>query len=403
MVFLYHIAVNFYRFGIYLASFRSAKAKQWIEGRKNWRSSLPPAKTKERYWFHCASLGEFEQARPLIEYYHTQGIEIGLSFFSPSGYNERKNYSLASWVGYLPMDGPKAAHDFVAAMDADRVFFVKYEFWYYFLMEIKDRAIPAYLISARFRSSQPFFQWYGSLHRSMLKAYTHIFTQDRASVDLLKEIGITHTHFAGDTRFDRVIQMPQQRKEIALIADFCKDQFAVVAGSCWPPEEELIAAALPAFPSFLWVLVPHDVDEAHIQKIEARFAGNCIRYSALEKGQKTANERVLIVDKIGLLGNIYPYGKVSLVGGGFSNALHNILEPAVWGIPVLYGNNTKKYPEGQELEEAGGGSAIASSEQFIETLRLLKQDDKRTEQGSRAYRWVEANVGACARIRSTIE
>lgn len=399
---IYQIGVWLYGLGIRLAALRSEKARAWIEGRKRWREGMPAPKSGIRYWFHCASLGEFEQARPLIERYQKQGIEICLSFFSPSGYESRKNYSLASWVGYLPMDGPKAAKDFVRLMDADQVFFVKYEFWYFFLMEIKARKIPAYLISARFRASQPFFKWYGSLHGQMLQTYTRIFTQDQASLELLKDIGVTQAVFAGDTRFDRVIELPQQRKTLPIIASFCANSFTLVAGSSWPSEEELIEKAIPHFPEMRWVVVPHDISETHLKEMEARFGGNSIRYSSLESGQEIKDVSVLIIDRIGLLVNAYPYGQVAFVGGGFSNALHNILEAAVWGLPVMYGNHIEKYPEGNELAEAGGGNMIGSLDDLLALLNTWQDENIRNLSGEKAIRWVEENVGATERIVNAI-
>lgn len=400
---VYYIGIWLYALGIRLAALRSEKARAWIKGRKDWRERMPSPKSGKRYWFHCASLGEFEQARPLVEHYQKQGIEICLSFFSPSGYESRKNYALASWVGYLPMDGPRAARDFVQLMDADRVFFVKYEFWYFFLMEIKGRKIPAYLISARFRPSQPFFHWYGSLHRQMLRTYSRIFTQDQASVDLLKEIGVTQVLFAGDTRFDRVIQLPQQRRILPLLETFCAGSFTVVAGSSWPEEEKLIEQALPHFPEMRWVLVPHDISESRLKEMETRFMGRSVRYSTLEAGQEPDDARVLIVDKMGLLVNVYPYGQVAFVGGGFSNALHNILEAAVWGMPVMYGNNSEKYPEGLELAGAGGGNSIEGLDDLLGLLTEWQDEKVRNLSGEKAIRWIEENAGATERILSAID
>lgn len=400
---LYQIGIWLYVLGIRLAALRSEKAKAWIKGRKKWREGMPASKSGIRYWFHCASLGEFEQARPLIEHYQKQGIEICLSFFSPSGYESRKKYALASWVGYLPMDGPVAAKDFVRMMDADKVFFVKYEFWYFFLMEIKAGNIPAYLIAARFRNSQPFFKWYGSLHRRMLQAYTLIFTQDTASVDLLKTLGVERVQFAGDTRFDRVIQLPQQRKTQPVIEQFCKNHFTVIAGSSWPEEEDLIEKAITHFPDIRWVLVPHDISETHLKGMEVRFKGNFVRYSSLESGKKSGDVKVLIVDKMGLLVNVYPYGQVAFVGGGFSNALHNILEAAVWGLPVMYGNNSEKYPEGKELAEAGGGNSIEGLDDFLRLLKEWQDENIRNLSGERAINWVEKNVGATGRIITQVD
>lgn len=397
MRFLYYIALQLYGFVIRLAALRNEKAKAWVDGRENWREKLPHKKTSTRYWFHCASLGEFEQARPLVDYYHNQGIEICLSFYSPSGYEIRKDYDLASWVGYLPIDSPKNAKDFVSAMDADRVFFVKYEFWYFFLMEIKRRNVPFYLISARFRSSQPFFRPFGTLHRKMLKAYTYIFTQDKASMELLAPFNLPAMH-AGDTRFDRVAQLKERRKEIPELDAFCNDSFVVMAGSSWPYEEELIRDVYSDFPYFKWVIVPHETDEEHCQEIEALFRGECLRYSELEKGNHDPFKRVLIIDRMGLLGNAYPYADLALVGGGFSNALHNILEAAVWGVAVCYGNNIAKYPEGIDLAEAGGGFLLAEVEEFRQLLNRFAAPNDSQEAGKRAAQWVENNRGASKKI-----
>lgn len=397
MQILYTIGIQLYALGIRLAALRSDKAKAWIEGRKDWRKKLPSAKTKKRYWFHCASLGEFEQARPLMEHYHTKGMEICLSFYSPSGYEIRKDYDLASWVGYLPLDRPKNARDFVEAMDADAVFFVKYEFWYFFLMEIKRQQIPFYLVSARFRSTQPFFKFFGSLHRKMLKAYSFIFTQDKESLDLLAPFNLPLVH-AGDTRFDRVTQLKERRMKLPLLEAFCDDSFVVMAGSSWPYEEDLIRNAVTHFPYFKWVIVPHEVDEDHCAEIEALFDGYCLRYSELEDGASFENKSVLIFDKMGFLGNAYPYANIALVGGGFTNALHNILEAAVWGIPVCYGDKIKKYPEGDDLAKRGGGFLIGSEEEFIEILEMLSAPNQAHEAGKKAAAWIEENRGASEKI-----
>jgi len=390
---LYYIAIQFYALGIRLAAFRSEKAKAWIDGRIDWRNRLPAQKSKTRYWFHCASLGEFEQARPLMEHYHKQGIEICLSFYSPSGYEIRKDYDLASWVGYLPLDSPKNAKDFVQAMDADKVFFVKYEFWYFFLMEIKRQKIPFFLVSARFRSSQPFFKPLGFLHRRMLTAYTFIFTQDKDSLELLAPFNLPAIH-AGDTRFDRVTQIKEQRKRLPLLDEYCDDSFVVMAGSSWPTEEDLIRDVLDDYPYFKWVIVPHDINEEHCSEIEALFEGHVLRYSAMEQGERDPLKRVLLLDKMGLLGNAYPYASVAFVGGGFNNALHNILEPAVWGVPVCYGDNIKKYPEGDDLAKLGGGFLIGTVDELIEILGMLSAPNAAHEAGKKAAAWIEENRGA---------
>lgn len=402
MKFIYQFSVWAYRLGIGIAAPFNAKAADWISGRKDWQSRLPQPKTKTRYWFHCASLGEFEQARPLIEHYAHQDIEICLSFFSPSGYNQKKEYSHAVWVGYLPLDSKRNAQVLLDALQPDKVFFVKYEFWYAYLKEIHNRQIPFYLISARLRQEQPFFQWYGGVYREMLRFYSHIYTQDKASVDLLQGIGIKHVTHAGDTRFDRVLNLKQAKAENAILADFIQNRTCLVAGSSWPLEEELIAKAYVKFPEMCWVIVPHNISESHIAEIEKRFE-NTLRYSSLEKRKDAAPSRVLIIDRIGLLGNAYSYADMALVGGGFTNALHNILEAAVWGIPVLYGNNTPKYPEGEALANFGGGIRLANQADFDSVLSELQDTSKRREIGAKAGQWIEAHAGATRRILASIQ
>ncbi len=390
---VYQLSVWAYRLGIGLAAPFNAKAAAWLKGRSNWQSRLPQAKTKTRYWFHCASLGEFEQARPLIDH-----IEICLSFFSPSGYEQKKDWPIASWVGYLPIDSHQNAQTLLDALQPDKVFFVKYEFWYAYLKEVNKRHIPLFLISARLRKEQPFFKWYGTVYREMLGFYSHIFTQDQASVDLLKGIGVQHVTYAGDTRFDRVLDLKQAKSENPLLAEFCGEKTCLVAGSSWPVEEELLAKALKRFPEMCWIIVPHDVSEQHIVAIEKQFEGDVMRYSSLEKGIRKEACSVLIIDRIGLLGNAYSYGDLALVGGGFTNALHNILEAAVWGIPVLYGNNTPKYPEGEALASYGGGIRLANQSDFEQALLALEDTTSRMEMGEKAAQWIEENAGATKRI-----
>lgn len=399
MLLLYNIGIWCYGRVIALAALRSEKAKLWVEGRKNRSAKGPQKKTGKRYWFHCASLGEFEQARPLIEYYHGQGISICITFFSPSGYEIRKDYALAEWTGYLPLDTASNAKAFVKQMDADKVFFVKYEFWYHHLMAIRQTGVGFYLISALFRGSQPFFKWYGGMYRKMLDAYTHIFTQDEGSVILLQSIGYSRVMKSGDTRFDRVAEFPKQREKLPLIESFVGNAPVLVAGSCWEPEEKIIRAAVDEFPEMKWILVPHDVSEAHIRPLQLLFSGISVLYSAVEAGAVHSQASVLIVDKIGLLGNIYPYGNVAFVGGGFQNSLHNILEAATWGIPVFYGDDTAKYPEGACLVQEGGGVAVANEVEFIQQLKsvLIEGPEKR---GALAKKWIENNAGA---TRTVIE
>lgn len=400
MKLIYSIGVWSYAIGVRLASPFSLKAKQWLEGRKNWQDRLPKRSGKAAYWFHCASLGEFEQARPIMEYYASQGVEIYLSFFSPSGYEQKKNWELATWVAYLPLDSAKAAKTWVENLNPEKVFFVKYEFWYHYLKAVHAKQIPLYLISARLRAEQPFFKWYGSVYREMLAFYTHIFTQDKASVELLYSIGVDQASHTGDTRFDRVLNLKNQKKDLVLIENFVGAGRVGVLGSSWPEEEKLLNEVISDFPAYKWILVPHDISEAHLKNIEGLFESKTVRYSQYD----TASDKpILIVDSIGILSQVYAYAHFAFVGGGFKNALHNILEAAVWGIPVIYGDNIAKYPEGKSLSDAGGGFMVRSAADLKSVLKNLESESGSNESGRNAENWVVENAGATQKILNFLD
>ncbi|MDX5319759.1 MAG: 3-deoxy-D-manno-octulosonic acid transferase [Bacteroidota bacterium] len=399
---VYHIATAFYRLGIGLASLRSEKAKKWIAGRKDWRSKLPGPKKGKRYWFHCASLGEFEQARPLIDHYSKEGISVCITFFSPSGFEQRQDYAQAEWVGYLPFDGRRNAEDFLNALQPDRVFFVKYEFWYQYLKACATRQIPLFLVSARFRSSQVFFKSYGGFYRSLLTYFTHIFTQDEVSVSLLKNIGVNPVSFAGDTRFDRVAQLPLSQKEFPDIERFCAGLPTLMIGSSWPPEEALVEEIIEAYPDWKWIIVPHEVGDENIQRILTRFEGYAVRYSQLNSTDFSALS-VLVIDQVGMLGQLYRLADLVMVGGGFANALHNILEPAAWGKPVLFGPDTRKYPEGEELIQAGGAFQVKDAEDLKTFLEKVEQGDWASTAGEASRHWIQRGIGAATKIMEQVE
>ncbi len=399
----YLIGVRCYGAALRLASVFNSKARLWVDGRRNWPTRIKPLipAEKQHVWFHCASLGEFEQARPLLEKFDRSRWFISLSFFSPSGYEIRKNFNGADHIFYLPMDGPATARLLLDRLNPDLVFFVKYEFWFFILKEIHNRQIPLYLVSARFRSDQLFFRSYGKWFRQIPAFFTHIFAQDQASLDLLHTIGIRKASRSGDTRFDRVLALKEQRKELPLLEKFVQHHPALIAGSCWPPEEELVAAAQDSFPDWRWVLVPHEVGPDNIRRLQNRFMGSVL-YSELESGKEPAGEKILIVDRIGLLGNSYPYGRIALVGGGFRNALHNILEAAVWGIPVLYGNNCPKYPEAADLEMAGGGLSLSGTAEFCRAIQRVQEKQTAEEWGQKAGEWVQNSSGALENVISVL-
>lgn len=372
------------------------KAKQWIDGRKQpW--PIIPHSSQPLAWVHCASLGEFEQAKPIIEALHQEGIRILLSFFSPSGYSQAQHYPLAEAVVYLPMDSRQNALLWYQHFKPNLVIFVKYEFWYYYLQRAHQLQIPLFLISARFRSNQLFFKPYGGFYKKLLSFYQLIFTQDDASLQLLHKHGYSKVVRSGDTRFDRVLKLKKKAALHPLIAEFAKNSEVIVAGSSWPEEESIVAEAYPHFDCYKWIIVPHDIAEKNIKRLQSVWGQKAITLSLLKAGKPLTGQTVLIVDAIGFLGGTYSLAKLALVGGGFKNALHNILEAAVWGIPVCYGSYTHKFPEAKNLEKAGGGKQLVGAAHFIQFLKELHQNPDLHHQMSMASAlWVQQNVGATA-------
>jgi len=354
-LFLYNIFLFLYTLGIKAYSKVNAKAHQWIKGREHWQQKLNALKPNEkRIWIHCSSLGEFEQGRPVIELIKKNypQYKIVLTFFSPSGYEACKNYQHADYIYYLPMDGKETARRFVTAVDPSLVLFVKYEFWYYYLAQLKAQNIPTFLISAAFREGQSFFKWYGSLFREMLQCFTYLFVQDWKSKTLLQTIGLTNNVIvAGDTRYDRVSAIAEHLKEIPEAANFKNGCHVLIAGSTWPEDEQVIYQCLPCLPeTWKLILAPHEIHEEHIQKIEERFGEMSCRFSTFNDDPGNKYKKVLIIDNIGMLSSLYAYGSVAFVGGGFQKGgIHNILEPAVFGLPILFGPNYQKFVEAVKL------------------------------------------------------
>jgi 3-deoxy-D-manno-octulosonic-acid transferase len=373
---LYNLFLLFYGFAIRIASLFKEKASHWLNGRKNiWQrleASLP--KNEERIWFHCSSVGEFEQARPLIEAIKLRSPDkkIFLTFFSPSGYEMRKNYEHADYVFYLPLDGKRTAKKFVDLVNPCLAVFVKYEFWYYYLTALKQKEVSTILISAAFRSSQPFFKWYGGFHKKMLHCFTHLFVHDEASAILLNGIGFKeNVSVAGDTRYDRVMEIAQQAKSFPIIESFKGENKLLVAGSTWSGDEKILKEVLPTLP-FNWKLVmaPHELNETHLQQMKNLFSEEAVFYSQFNDESK--DKRALIVDNMGMLSSIYRYGEIAYVGGGFlKGGIHNTLEPAVFGLPVLFGPVYKKFVEAVELVENDFGFPIQNAEDCKKVLKKL--------------------------------
>ncbi len=400
---LYRLAILVYTAAIYVASFFNEKAKLFVAGRKDLLSRMRSAlagDTRKFIWMHCASLGEFEQGRPVLEALKEQYPQYGvvLTFFSPSGYEVRKDYKGADHVFYLPVDTAHNAKAFLDIVNPALCLFVKYEFWYQYLSQIKARAIPAVLVSAVFSKEQGFFKWYGGLLRHMLRCFTHIFVQDQASAKLLESIKITHVTVSGDTRFDRVIKAAGQAEDQHIAKSFTEGHKVLVAGSTWLSDETFLHKVLVKLPhDWKLILVPHEVDGTHIAAIEKVFGNRIVKWSAWTDGQM--NKRVLLVDKVGLLLHLYRYGTVAWIGGGFDkDGVHNVLEAAVYGIPCFYGPVYDRFIEAKELIAKGGGFTIVSPQDMIASLQEL-EDALRYEQHAVAAReYVLSSGGATSKI-----
>lgn len=370
MLFLYNIGLKIYVLGIYISSIFNQKAKAWINGRKNVFSQLKQLEGKKeiRYWFHCASLGEFEQGRPIIEEIKKQNPEnkILLTFFSPSGYEIRKNYQFADYIFYLPIDSKKNARQFIEFTNPQKVFFIKYEFWYHYLKTLSQKGIPTYLVSAIFRKNQIFFKSYGVWFRKMLNYFKIIFVQDEKSKELLEKINCKNIIVSGDTRFDRVWQIAKQNSDIESLHEYLTtNKNVLVAGSTWPKDEEIICEYINENPNkLIYILVPHNIENTHIKNIEKRLNTSYIKYSNILNGQKTDNEKVIIIDTIGILSKLYKYATITYVGGGFGVGIHNILEACVFGAPVIFGPNNQKFNEAADAKNLNFGFEIKNKDEF---------------------------------------
>lgn len=359
---------------------------------------MAEADSRKRILFHCASLGEFEQARPVIEEFRRKhsGWFVVISFFSPSGYEIRRNYSHADYICYLPLDTPSNAHRFASILQADIAVFVKYEFWYTMLTELKRSGAKLELIAGRFRSNHLFFKPYGSWFGKQLRQFDCLHVQDEESVKLLNSIGITSTEVSGDPRFDRVSQNAAQAEKLEVIETWLAGRKCVVAGSSWEPDENVL---LPWDYEQALIIAPHEIDEAGLKRIESKAGRKSIRYSKLLLNHDLKSD-VLIIDNIGMLMRIYAYANWAWVGGAFGSGLHNILEPAAFGVPVFFGPEHAKFPEAEALIKAGGGFSIRSKNELNEII----VDQKRiSSAGLSAANFVESGKGATSKIIQTLD
>jgi len=400
---------------MHIASLFNAKAKKWVTGRKGIFTRLEETipQNEKIIWMHCASLGEFEQGRPVIEKlkYTYPRHKILITFFSPSGYEAQKNYQLADWVFYLPADGPRNAKKFLEIVNPSLVIFVKYEFWYYYLKKIKYRNIPLLLISAIFRKEMSFFKWHGMLQRKMLSRFDHLFVQTKQSKLLLDGIGLgSICTVSGDTRFDRVIEIAEEFTPLPLIENFIANVKVIVAGSTWPADEIVLKRMFTApegLPTKL-IIAPHEISDKHIADIKNLFP-DAVLYSSLVENEIESLSNCLIIDNIGMLSRLYYYATFTYIGGGLTpGGVHNVLEAAVYYKPVLFGPYFQKYSEAVGLLKAGGGWSFRDKQKngiaLTNQIKFLLENNAAYEKMSTAAgEFIHENIGASAKIISFIQ
>lgn len=397
---LYSLGIRIYGAILWLAQFFNPKAKSWVVGRKNFWERLPRIENQEVYWFHCASLGEFDQGLPLINQLKSNNpsIFILVTFFSPSGFeNYHKRKNLADFVCYLPLDTKSNARKFIHHFNPKKVFFIKYEFWTNYISEAKKSNAKVYSISALFRADHRFFKWYGGQFRETLRKIDYFFVQNESSLKLLKCININQAVLTGDTRFDRVIENKENVQNDSTIEAFIQNQKAFVIGSSWPEDEDLLKNLILNC-SFPVIIAPHDISESHLTQIEQKFENETVRYS---NWNAESNKKILIIDSIGKLANAYRYGKLAYVGGGFSGSLHNILEPAVFGLPVIFGPKHKRFPEAQTFIDAEVGFSVSDEIQLKLAFEKIVQNQQLLE--TKITDLVFASKGATKKIIDFLE
>ena len=408
MTLLYNIAMLIYQSFIWLASkFNNNKATLFLSGRENVFALLEQKRLPgERYvWFHAASLGEFEQGRPIMESLKNSHPEfkILLTFFSPSGYEVRKDYQGADIICYLPMDMSWNVKRFLDIVQPDCAIFIKYEFWMNYLLELKKRQIKTYIVSAIFRESQLFFRSYGGFYRRLLKSFSHLFVQNDESVRLLHSIGVDNVTKVGDTRFDRVADIAAKSKDLPIVQAFKSDAKVLIAGSSWPNDENILLPFLNQNLSLKLIIAPHEIDEGHLQSIISQLKRPYVRYSqATIENVKEVD--CLIIDCFGLLSSIYRYGEIAYVGGGFGVGIHNILEAAVYGIPVVFGPNFRKFQEAVDLHQEGGAFVVDSYESFSQIMsEFLEENSSLYSSACKVSNdYSQANKGATSKVVNAI-
>ncbi|WP_317132976.1 3-deoxy-D-manno-octulosonic acid transferase [Mucilaginibacter rubeus] len=413
---LYNIGIKLYSLFIRFAALFNNKAKLWVSGRKN------PVfvRIESSIWFHFASLGEFEQGRPILEAMRNlhPDKKVVVTFFSPSGYEIRKNTPLANYVYYLPLDTPRNAKRFIDAINPETIIFTKYEYWFHFFNEARKRDIPLYIVSGIFRPGQVYFKWYGGFNRRILGLVSYFFLQDDASEQLLQGIGITNTSVSGDTRFDRVWANAQNPKVLPLIEEFKNGYKLFIAGSTWPQDEALLAKLASQYPDWKFIFAPHEIPEEKINNlIDLLPEGKAITFSQLKteaeglqsgdfiyQALTSNNLQSLVIDNIGMLSSLYAYADIAYIGGGFGVGIHNTLEAAAFGLPVIFGPNYQKFNEARELIAIKAGFSISNETELKEIVdRLISDEAFYNNTRKKVANYVKENVGATEMIMKYID
>ncbi len=408
MILFYNLSIFFYSLIVRLVSLFNPKAQQWVRGRKDILAKIEAAVGDDTnlVWFHSASLGEFEQGRPVIESFKEKhpDYKIVLTFFSPSGYEIRKNYEGVDYVFYLPVDTKRNAKEFLRIINPKMVFFIKYEFWYHYLNQLRKKEVPTYIFSTIFRPNQIFFKPLGGLYRRILKAFTHFFVQNEESIELLKGIGFENVSLAGDTRFDRVYSIAKQSKVLPQLEGFSQGRPVMIAGSTWPKDEENIIKYINTSANdYKYIIAAHEVDENHIRNIVSSIEKPYVRFTTATKAEIDAAE-VLVVDCIGVLSSMYRYGDISYIGGGFGRGIHNTLEAACYGMPVVFGPNYHKFKEAKDLLALGGAHTYENYEKLNSLLDSYHEDvNLRKKSGDSSKNYVDKMRGATDNILHTIK
>ncbi len=408
---MYNLVIFLYLCGVAVLSLFNEKVrKMWRGERQAIRTIKEKIDPNAQYvWFHAASLGEFEQGRPLMEQLRREHPEykILLTFFSPSGYEVRKNYAGADIICYLPLDTITNARRFLRTIRPVMAFFIKYEFWYNYLHILRHRGVPVYSVSSIFRPGQVFFRWYGRQYSRVLKCFTHFFVQNEVSRELLSTIGINNVTVVGDTRFDRVLQIKEAAKQLPIVEKFKGNSKCFIAGSSWQPDEEIFIPWLNEHKDWKVVIAPHVIGEDHLQQIERMLEGRKVarytRLEALENLDNIDSLDVLIIDCFGLLSSIYHYADVTYVGGGFGVGIHNTLEAAVWDVPVFFGPNNQRFQEAQGLKACGAGLEIANADDFRRYMQGFEEHPEVVKElGEKAGRYVASLSGATEKVLSSV-